>query len=92
MLSHFSRVWLATTLWTVVHQASLSMRFSRQEYWRRLPCPPPGDLPDPDVEPGSLMSPALAGGLFTTSATWGEGCAITNPTLQIRKLRLKRAQ
>ena len=46
------------------------MGFSRQEYWSRLPCPPPGDLPDPGIEPMSLMSPALAGGFFTTSATW----------------------
>ena len=48
----------------------LSMGFSRQEYWNGLPCPPPGDLPDPGTEPTSLMSPALAGGFFTTNATW----------------------
>ena len=54
----------------VAHQAPLSMGFSRQEYWRGFPCPPPGDLPDPRIEPASLMSPALAGGFFTTSATW----------------------
>ena len=36
-------------------QAPLSMGFSRQEYWSRLPCPPPGDLPDPGIEPDSLM-------------------------------------
>ena len=42
--------------------------FSRQEY--RVPCLPPGHLPDPRIEPASLMSPALAGGVFTTSATW----------------------
>ena len=41
----------------------------RQEYWGGLPCPPPGDLPDPGIEPASLMSPALAGGFFTTNAT-----------------------
>ena len=46
------------------------MEFSRQEYWSELLFPPPGDLPDPGVEPESLTSPALAGGLFTTSATW----------------------
>ena len=51
-------------------QAPLSMRFSRQEYWSGLPCPPPGDLPDPGIKPTSLMSPALAGGFFTTSTTW----------------------
>ena len=42
------------------------MRFSRQEYWSVLPFPPPGDLPDPGIEPASLASPALAGGFFTT--------------------------
>ena len=46
------------------------MGFSRQEYWSGLPCPPRGDLPDPGIKPVSLMSPALAGGFFTTSATW----------------------
>ena len=54
----------------MVCQAPLSMRFLRQEYWNGLPCSPPGDLPDPGIEPASLMSPALAGGFFTTSATW----------------------
>ena len=70
ILSHFSRVQLFVTLWTVAHQAPLSMGFSRQEYCSGLPCPPPGDLPNPGIEPASLMSPALAGGFFTTSATW----------------------
>ena len=51
-------------------QAPLSMRFSRQEYWSGLPCPPPGHLPDPEIIPASLASPALAGRFFTTSATW----------------------
>ena len=58
-----------TMLWTVACQALLSMGFSKQEHWSGLPCLPPGDLPDPGIEPLSLMSPALAGGLFTTSAT-----------------------
>ena len=51
-------------------QASLSMGFSRQESWSGLPCPSPGDLPNPGIELTSLMSPALASGFFTTSATW----------------------
>ena len=55
-----------TTTWTVARQAPLSMGFSRQEHWRQLPCPPPGDLPDPGIEPVSLMFPALPGGFFTT--------------------------
>ena len=46
------------------------MGFSKQEYWSGLPCPPPGDLPDPGIEPMSLMSSAVAGGFFTTSALW----------------------
>ena len=46
------------------------MEFSRREYWSELPCPPLGDLSDPEIEPTSLTSPALAGGFFTTSATW----------------------
>ena len=58
------------TAWTVARQAPLSMGFSRQESWSGLPCPPPGDLPDPGIEPASLTSPALAGGYFATSATW----------------------
>ena len=51
----------------VAHQALLSMGFSRQEYWSELSCPPPGDLPDPVIEPESLMSSALADRFFTTS-------------------------
>ena len=50
---------------TVAHQAPLSMGFSREEYWNGLPCPSLGDLPNPGIEPTSLMSPALAGGFFT---------------------------
>ena len=46
------------------------MGFSGQEYWSGLPCPPPGDLPDPEVKPTSLMSLALAGGFFSPSTTW----------------------
>ena len=61
-----SRVWLFATLWTVARQAPLSMGFSRQEYWRGLPFPPPGDLPDPGIKPASLVSLALAGRFFTT--------------------------
>ena len=46
------------------------MGFSVQESWNGLPCPPPGDRPNPGVEPMSLMSPTLVGGFFTTSTTW----------------------
>ena len=67
VLSRFSCVQLFATLWTVARQASLSMGFTRQEYLSGLPFPPLGDLPDSEIKPRSLMSPALAGGFFTTS-------------------------
>ena len=54
------------TPWTVAHQVPLSMEFSRQEDGSGLPCPPPGDLPNPGIKPASLVSPALAGRFFTT--------------------------
>ena len=66
-LQLYSTFW---NLWTVSHQAPLSKGFSRQEYWSGLPCPPPGDLPDPGVELFSLVSSALVGWFSTISATW----------------------
>ena len=51
----------------VAHQAPLSMEFPRQEYWIRLPFPPPGDFLDSGVEPASLVSPASAGLFFTAA-------------------------
>ena len=69
-LSHFSRVRLFVTSWTVAHQTPLSMGFSRQDYWSGLPCPLLGDLPDPGIVPMSLVSPALVGRFFTISAPW----------------------
>ena len=70
VLSHFSCVRLFATLWTVASQTPLSMGFSRQEYWSESPCPPPGHLPSSRMEPVSLVSSALAGGFFTTRASW----------------------
>ena len=66
MLSRFSCVQLFVTLWTVIHQNPLSMGFFRQEYWSGVPWPPPLVFPTQ----GSLRSPALAGGFFTTSTAW----------------------
>ena len=63
MLSRFGRIHFFAAPWTVARQASLSMGFSRQEFWSGLPYPP-GDLPDPGFEPPSLMSPTLATGFF----------------------------
>ena len=62
MLSRFSRVRLFATRWTIAHQAPLFKGVSRQEHWSALPCPPPGNLPNPGIGPVSLRSPALAGG------------------------------
>ena len=70
VLSRFSRVQLFVTSQTVAHQDPLSMGFSRQEYWSGLPWPSPGDLQNLGIKLASLKSPALAGGFFTTSATW----------------------
>ena len=70
------------TLWTVACQTPVSMGFSWQEYWSGFPCPPSGDLPNPETKTMSLMSPALAGGFFTASATW-EVSTILSYTFEI---------
>ena len=77
VLSHFSRVQLFETTWTVARQAPLSMGFSRQEYWSGLSCPPPG------IKPTSLTLPTLAGCFFTTSAAW-ERLLVLNTKLKTR--------
>ena len=83
LLSH---VWLFVTLWTVAHQASLSMGFSRQEHWSGLPCPPPGGLPNPGIEPTSLMSPPLAGVFLTTSVPGKPTSATSRPLFHLIKV------
>ena len=64
-----SQVQLFVIPGTVAVQAPLSMGFCRQ-YWSGLSCPPPGDIPDPGIEPVPLMSLTLAGRVFSASATW----------------------
>ena len=83
--SCFSHVWLFATLWTIARQAPLSTGFSRQECWSGLPCPPSGDLPDPGIKPMCLTSPALASGLFITSATWETLCRVEEFIFQYQK-------
>ena len=61
VLSHFSRVWLFATLWTISFEVPLSMGFARWEYWSWLPCPHAGDLPNPGIKFASLMSPTSCG-------------------------------
>ena len=63
-------------------QGSSVHGFSRQEYWSGLPFPPPGYLPDPGMEPASLMSSALAEGFFSTSATWEAPDGVGYPQTQ----------
>ena len=65
MCVHSSLVQLFATLWTVTHQAPLSMEFSRQGCWSGLPFPTPGECPDPGIELAYFVSPALARGFFT---------------------------
>ena len=57
----------SVTLWTIAYLAPLSMGFPRQEYWSGLPLPPLGDLPNPGINPASLVSPVLADSFFTTA-------------------------
>ena len=76
-----SHVQLFVTQWTVAYQAPVTMGFSRPEYWSGVPFPTPGALPNPGIEPVSLMSPALAGGFFTTRATTVETTPDVNNSL-----------
>ena len=69
LLCMLNRARLFETPGTIASQAPLSVGFSRQEYWSGLPFSPPGDLPNPGMEPVSPLSLTLAGGFFTTSAT-----------------------
>ena len=82
-----SRIRLFVTLWTVAHQAPLSMGFSSQGYWSELSFPSLGDLPDPRIEPTSLMSPALAGSFFTTEPL-GKPLLSEVPVKTVCKLKL----
>ena len=72
------------TLWTISHQAPLSMGFSKQEYWNRLSRPPPGDLPNPGIKP---TFPALAGRFFTTEPS-GKCLASSSSLEAVRLARM----
>ena len=73
-----------STLWIIAYRALLSVGFSKQEYWSGLPCPSPGDLPHPGIQPVSLVSPALAGRFFTTSPVCGLSACHSQPSRNIR--------
>ena len=68
MLICFSHVRLFDPMDYIACQAPLSMWFSRQEYWSELPCPSPGDLPNPEIQPMSSVSPVVTGRFFTRRA------------------------
>ena len=70
------------TPWPVVCQAPLSMDSFRQEHWSGWPCPPPGDPPDPGIEPKSFVSPALMGRSFTTVPLWKPSSALENASAE----------
>ena len=82
MLSHISHVQLFETLWTAARQAPLSMGFSRQEYWSRLPCPSPGNLHDPGIEPAApalqadSLPPTHWGGSHCSGVSANQGCLL----------------
>ena len=83
-MKSLSRVRLFATPWTVAYQASPSMGFSRQEYWSGLPCPSPGDLPDPGIEPGS---PALGVDALTSEPMPMEGHTIMTLAELLKKFK-----
>ena len=87
LLSHF---WFFGTPWTVARQASLSMGFSRQEYWSGLPFPPLGDLPSLGIKLTSPAFPALADGCFTTEPP-GKSQASIKPLLSLSGGQIWRA-
>ena len=76
MISCFSHVRPCATLWTVAHQAPLSMGFSRQEFWNVISCPTPGDLPNPRIK---LESPALQADSLTAEPPGKPSRQITSP-------------
>ena len=88
MLSHFSRVQHFVTPWTLQpDRAFLAMGFFRQEYWSGLPFPPPGDPPNPGIEP---VSPILAGG-FSTTKSPGSPQTGYLPNINVSLLSFKRS-
>ena len=87
LLNHFSHVQLCAAPWTAAHQAPLSMGFSRQGYRSGLPGPPPGDLPNPGMEPVSLTSNQYQQVGFSPLASPGKPTYIPyNPTISLRGL------
>ena len=89
VFNHFSHVWLFATLWTIVSQAPLSMGFSRQEYRSGFPCPLPGDLPNPGIEPMAPEYSALQANLYwwATGEALRRGIVSVNCTIMVIGVR-----
>ena len=88
LLNHFSRLQLFVPLWTVACQAPLSIGFSRQEYWGGFLFPPPGDLPDPEIEPTSLLVSCLGRWVSLPLAPPGKPMLIRLNIFTTRLIRL----
>ena len=90
----FSHGQLFANLWTVDCQVPLSMEILRTEYWNGLPFPPPGDLPNPGIEPKSLVSPALAGRFLPLGHLGSPFNTLGSPSSQFHmgKLRIKQVE
>ena len=71
------------TPWTVAHQATMSMVFSRQEYWSGFPFPTPWDVPNPGIETSSLTSPELADRFLTTARPGRPAKDASSPQIDI---------
>ena len=78
------------TSWTTARQSPLSMGFFRQERWSGLPFPPPGDFPDPGIKPVSPVSPALAGGFFTTEPPGKPASCTARPKNKLKRPYFKK--
>ena len=87
MQSHFSHVRFFVPLWTIARHAPLSTGFSRQEYWSGLPYPPPGDLPNPGIEPGC---PALQADSLPSEPPGRPCVSETNTTLYVNNTSIKK--
>ena len=92
VLSRFSRTRFFATIWTIAHYIPLSMGFSRQEYWSGLPCPPPGDLSNPGIEPASFVSSVQSSSVSQSRPTLCDPMDCSTPGFAVHHQLLELAQ
>ena len=92
VLSRFSRTRFFATIWTIAHYIPLSMGFSRQEYWSGLPCPPPGDLSNPGIEPASFVSSFQSSSVSQSRPTLCDPMDCSTPGFAVHHQLLELAQ